>query len=169
MYNYILNAAKEVVSQETTRQIIAPVAIIGALSVGTRVTAGILAQGLKGASLVADYADKKDLSQSLAEVESRCSFFAKRGIKTELKAAAGLTATVAFCLGLEALAHQPEVLLNEKVTGVISTIFHNIKEDMAAHPIKSYFEISFAVILLNVSYSWAEVAGRNLRACCIGK
>lgn len=166
MYIYILNTAKEIVSQESTRQIMAPVAIIGALSIGTRVTAGILAQSIKGARLVADYADKNDLSQSLAQVESRCGFFATRGIKTELKAAAVLTATVAFCLGLEALAQQPKVILNESVTDVISTVFHNIKEDMLAHPIKSYFEISFATIILSVSYSWAEVAGRSLKSFC---
>jgi hypothetical protein len=169
VYNYILNIVNDVVSQENTRWIVAPVAIVGALSISTRVTAGVLAQGIKGASLVADYADKKDLCESLAQVETRCISFATRGIKTELKATATMTAIVAFCLGLEALIPQQEPTLNEKIISVVSPLFHNVIGDMVAHPIKSYFQISLATILLSACYSWAEVAGRNLQPYCIGK
>jgi hypothetical protein len=83
--------------------IAAPAVAVGVLSIGSRVGAGLAALGCKGASKVAEYADKKDLSESLNNAKDACMAFATRSVKKELAAAAVLTGVAAAGFGVAKL------------------------------------------------------------------
>lgn len=72
-----------------------PAAITFAISIGARVTMGGLALGCNGLSKVADYAGKKDLSESLNNLKNNLVNLATHNFKIELLIAGGLAAITA--------------------------------------------------------------------------
>lgn len=88
--------------------IAAPAIAVGALGIGTRVTAGTLALACKGLSKAADYAGKKVFGESLSNAKDSLYGFATRSIKAELTTTVALTAAAAGAYGVTKLLTQPQ-------------------------------------------------------------
>jgi hypothetical protein len=86
-------------------KIAGPALAVGVLSIGSRVTMGAMALGCKGLSKVADFAGKKDLSQSLNNAKNSliAGATSTKTLKAELGAAIALTAGAAGILGVAKL------------------------------------------------------------------